>query len=261
MRSKAQIKGHPIHPILVGFPIAFFIGTLLFDILAQINDRPDFSTIAYYLEITGIISALLTAVPGIIDYFYTIPPNSSGKKRGTQHGLINITVVILFTIAWFYRKGEDASVGLILALETVGVIGLFISGWLGGTLVYRNQIGVDPRYAHAGKWKECTVHQERGAIEVAEADELKVNQMKLIRLKDKRIVLGKTENGYVAFDDRCTHRGGSLAGGAMICGTVQCPWHGSQFSVTTGEVKAGPAKETINTYTVNELNGKVLLTL
>jgi uncharacterized membrane protein/nitrite reductase/ring-hydroxylating ferredoxin subunit len=261
MKSKAQIKGHPIHPMLVGFPIAFFIGTLLFDILALINDRPAFSTIAYYLEITGVISALITAIPGIIDYFYTIPPNSSGKKRGTQHGLINITVVILFTIAWFYRKGEDASVGLILALETVGVIGLFISGWLGGTLVYRNQIGVDPRYAHAGKWKEYTVEQERGAIEVAKADELKVNQMKLIRLKDKRIVLGKTENGYVAFDDRCTHRGGSLAGGAMICGTVQCPWHGSQFSVTTGEVKAGPAKENINTYTVNELNGKVLLTL
>jgi nitrite reductase/ring-hydroxylating ferredoxin subunit len=150
---------------------------------------------------------------------------------------------------------------LILALETVGVIGLFISGWLGGTLVYRNQIGVDPRYAHAGKWKERTVQQERGAIEVVGADELKVNQMKLIRLKDKRIVLGKTENGYVAFDDRCTHRGGSLAGGAMICGTVQCPWHGSQFNVTTGEVKAGPAKEAINTYTVNELNGKVLLNL
>jgi nitrite reductase/ring-hydroxylating ferredoxin subunit len=143
----------------------------------------------------------------------------------------------------------------------LGVIGLFISGWLGGTLVYRNQIGVDPRYAHAGKWNEYTVQQERGAIEVADADELKVNQMKLIRLKNKRIVLGRTENGYVAFDDRCTHRGGSLAGGAMICGTVQCPWHGSQFSVTNGEVKAGPAKSTINTYTVSELNGKVLLTL
>ena len=261
MRSKAQIKGHPIHPILVGFPIAFFMGTLLFDILAQINERPAFSTLAYYLGIMGIVSALITAIPGFIDYLFTIPPKSSGKKRGAQHGLINVTVVVLFTIAWFYRKGEDASVGLILALETVGVIGLFISGWLGGTLVFRNQIGVDPRYANAGKWNECTVQQERGAIEVAEANELQVNQMKLIWLKDKRIVLGKTEHGYVAFDDHCTHRGGSLAGGAMICGTVQCPWHGSQFSVTTGEVKAGPAKERINTYTVNELNGKVLLTL
>jgi len=261
MRSRAHIKGHPIHAILVGFPIAFFIGTLLFDILGNINDRPEFITIGYYLEITGIIAALITAVPGFIDYLFTIPPKSSGKKRGAQHGLINVTVVALFAVAWFYRKGEGASFGLILALEAVGVIGLFISGWLGGTLVFRNQIGVDPRYANAGKWKECQVQEEGGAIEVADADELKVNQMKLIRLKDKRIVLGRTENGYVAFDDRCTHRGGSLAGGAMICGTVQCPWHGSQFSVTSGEVKAGPATAAINTYTVNELNGKVLLTL
>jgi nitrite reductase/ring-hydroxylating ferredoxin subunit len=85
--------------------------------------------------------------------------------------------------------------------------------------------------------------------------------MKLVHVRGKRIVLGKTENGYVAFDDHCTHRGGSLAGGAMICGTVQCPWHGSQFDVATGAVKAGPAKEKINTYTVNEVGGKIMLVL
>jgi nitrite reductase/ring-hydroxylating ferredoxin subunit len=83
--------------------------------------------------------------------------------------------------------------------------------------------------------------------------------MKLIRIGDKRIVLGRTEKGYVAFDDHCTHRGGSLAGGSMICGTVQCPWHGSQFDVQTGQTKAGPAKESIKTYPVSESNGKVYL--
>jgi uncharacterized membrane protein/nitrite reductase/ring-hydroxylating ferredoxin subunit len=261
MKSKAQIKGHPIHPILVGFPIAFFVGTLLFDVLGFINNRFDFYATAYFLEAAGIIAALATAVPGIIDYFYTVPPKSSAKKRASQHGLLNISIVILFTIAWFYRQGANASPTLVLAMEAIGVIALGIAGWMGGTLVYRNQIGVDPRYAQAGKWKEIAVNEEQGIIEVAGDDELKVNQMKLVRLKSKRIVLGKTEQGYVAFDDRCTHRGGSLAGGAMICGTVQCPWHGSQFSVTTGEVKAGPANESIKTYPVQVANGKVLLTL
>jgi nitrite reductase/ring-hydroxylating ferredoxin subunit len=51
--------------------------------------------------------------------------------------------------------------------------------------------------------------------------------MKLLRIGDLRIVLGRTSDGYVAFDDRCTHRGGSLAGGVMVDGTVQCLWHGS----------------------------------
>jgi len=83
--------------------------------------------------------------------------------------------------------------------------------------------------------------------------------MKLLHVGSKRIVLGKTEKGYVAFDDHCTHKGGSLAGGAMICSTVQCPWHGSQFDVTNGQVKAGPAKENIHTYPVTESEGHVYL--
>src|SRR5690606_32302832 len=97
--------------------------------------------------------------------------------------------------------------------------------------------------------------------EVATTDELKVNQMKLVHLNNSRIVISRTENGYAAFDDHCTHRGGSLAGGAMICNTVQCPWHGSQFDVRTGMVKAGPAKESIKTYPVVESDGKVFLTI
>ena len=76
--------------------------------------------------------------------------------------------------------------------------------------------------------------------------------MKLVRAGDKRIVLARTEQGYVAFEDRCTHRGASLADGALICGTVQCPWHGSQFDVKTGTPKAGPAQQRIETYRVEQ---------
>jgi len=83
--------------------------------------------------------------------------------------------------------------------------------------------------------------------------------MKLLRVGHKRIVLARTEKGYAAFDDRCTHRGGSLAGGVMLCGTVQCLWHGSQFDVSTGKVKAGPATKEIGVYRVKEEEGEVRL--
>lgn len=71
--------------------------------------------------------------------------------------------------------------------------------------------------------------------------------------------MGRDEHGIVAFEDHCTHRGGSLAGGVMICGTVHCPWHGSQFQVRSGRCVAGPAKENIKVFPVREERGKVYL--
>ena len=259
MRSKANIKSHPLHPILIPFPIALFIGTFVFDLLAYWQNNHHFSLTALYLNIGGIATALLAAVPGIIDFTFTVPPKSSAKKRAATHGMLNIANVIIFSIALYGRHNDFDSL-LIIGLELVGCILLFIAGWMGGTLVYRNQIGVDIRYAHAGKWKEDRIKQN-GLMEVGLVDDLKENQMKLLHIGGKRIALARTATGFVAFDDRCTHKGGSLAGGSMMCGTVQCPWHGSQFDVRNGEVKAGPAKEKIATYLVKEENGKLFVEL
>ena len=261
MKSKASFKSHPLHPILVSFPIAFFIGTLLFDVLGLVYKEEHLHIAALYLEVAGIGFGLLAAIPGIIDYIFIVPPKSSAKKRATKHGLTNTLMVIIFSVALYLRHNPEISFYVIISLELSGVILLSIAGWLGGTLVYRNQIGVDIRYAYAGKWKEEYLHEHNGQVAVATIDELKVNQMKLIHVNDKRIVVCKTEKGYAAFDDHCTHRGGSLAGGSMICGTVQCPWHGSQFDAHTGMAMAGPAKKNINTYPVKETDTNVFLVL
>ncbi|MFC0773028.1 DUF2231 domain-containing protein [Terrimonas alba] len=263
MKSKAHIKGHPLHPILVGFPIAFFVGTLFFDVLGLVYDRNDFHSTAMYLLMAGLAFALLAAIPGVIDFVYVVPPKSSAKKRAIKHALINIIVLAIFGLALLARTDNRVSIGAIIGLEIAGVVLLGIAGWLGGTLVYRNQIGVDIRYAYAGKWKEeyKNVSEANGEVVVAGINELKVNQMKLVHIQGKRIVICKTEKGYTAFDDRCPHRGGSLAAGSMICRTVQCPWHGSQFDVHTGRVMAGPAEKSINTYPVRTSGTNVFLVL
>jgi uncharacterized membrane protein/nitrite reductase/ring-hydroxylating ferredoxin subunit len=261
MRSKASFKGHPIHPILVTFPIALYITTFICDIAYFLNGNELYHSIAQLLSKAAVGSALLAAVPGLVDFLFTVPPQSSGKKRAAKHGLLNVTVLILFVLAIWRRNDDGSNYLLVLALEGIGVVLLSIAGWLGGTLVYRNQIGVDLRYAESGKWKEVYIQGKGGLIEVGTTDELKVNQMKLVHVGAQRIVIARTENGYKAFDDRCTHRGGSLAAGAMICGTVQCPWHGSQFSANDGKVTAGPATEKIATYTLSESSGKLLLKL
>ena len=261
MRSRANIKSHPIHPILIAFPIAFFTGTLVFDVIGIINNNNEYWLIAYYLEIAGVGAALLAAITGFIDFLHTVPPQSSAKKRAAQHGLLNLTMVVLFLTGWILREKNTSPSILVLSLEIVGLLLMLMAGWLGGTLVYRNQIGVDPRYAEAGKWKEEYLEETTGPVRVAGIDKLKVNQMKLLHIGKKRIVLARTEETYVAFDDRCPHKGGSLAGGSMMCGTVQCPWHGSQFNVKDGSVTAGPAHEKIDTYTIAEKEGSVYLEL
>jgi uncharacterized membrane protein/nitrite reductase/ring-hydroxylating ferredoxin subunit len=263
MRSKASYKGHPIHPALIPFPFAFLYGAFLFDVAARLAGRPTWWTTGAYLSLVGVVAALIAAIPGFIDYFNTVPPRSTGKRRATKHMLANLTAVVLFTAAWIARGSPETMPGVtVLTLEGIAVALLTVGGWMGGVLVSRNQISVDHRYAQAGKWKEERIeHKPNQPVVVATRDELKVDQMKLLRINGRRIVLARAEAGYVAFGDRCTHRGGSLAGGVMIAGVVQCPWHGSQFDCRSGSVRAGPAAEPIATYVVSERDGSILLTL
>jgi uncharacterized membrane protein/nitrite reductase/ring-hydroxylating ferredoxin subunit len=263
MRSKASYKGHPIHPALIPFPFAFLYGAFLFDVAARLVERPSWWTTGAYLSLVGVVAALIAAVPGFIDYFNTVPPKSSGKRRATKHMLANLTAVVLFAAAWIVRGYPETMPDItVLTLEGIAVVLLTIGGWMGGVLVSRNQISVDHRYAQAGKWKEEKIeHKPNQPVVVAATDELKVDQMKLLRINGRRLVLARTEERYVAFADRCTHRGGSLAGGVMIAGVVQCPWHGSQFDCRSGAVKAGPAAQPIATYVVSEREGNILLTL
>lgn len=263
MRSKAHHrKGHPIHPMLVPFPIAFIIGAFAADVAGLALDQPLLWATGWYLAIAGVVMGLLAGVPGFVDWHYTVPPNSSGKERATKHMIVNVSSLVLVALAWWLRGDPAVPPDWpIVALELLGAGIITYGGWLGSTLVYRNQIGVDHRYARAGKWKDETIELRVGSIPVAKSDELEMDQMKLLRVGEKRIVLARTEDGYVAFSDHCTHKGGSLAGGTMTCRIVMCPWHGSQFDVRTGEVRAGPAEDSIRTYPVEEADGEVRLLL
>jgi nitrite reductase/ring-hydroxylating ferredoxin subunit/uncharacterized membrane protein len=261
MRSAAQIQGHPIHPMLVGFPIAFLFGCFAFDLAGRLGGWPSAWGTGAYLSLAAVGTGLLAAVPGLIDYLRTVPPRSSGKKRATQHALVNGSALTACLVGWAFRDWGTLEPGwATVALEAASVGLVTWGGWLGGTLAYRNQIGVDHRYADAGKWREQAVDAAPGEwVVVASADELKVNQMKLVRAGDRRIVLARTEDGYVAFDDRCPHRGGSLADGVMAECVVTCPWHGSQFDARTGQRKSGPAEGGIFTYAVEHTGAEVRL--
>jgi nitrite reductase/ring-hydroxylating ferredoxin subunit/uncharacterized membrane protein len=259
MRSAANFNGHPIHPMLIPFPIAFFVGSWISDSICYARYDATWAIVATRLAWAGVIFAVLAAGAGAIDYFVTVPPKSSAKKRATKHALINLTVVAIYVLAEFTRLPNTVmpTSGTIV-IQTLGVVMLTIAGWMGGTLAYRNQIGVDHRYADAGKQHATPA---RANDHVVADPHLKPGQMRLIETAGHRIVLARINTEYVAFDDRCTHRGGSLADGALIGSCVQCPWHGSQFDCTTGNVIAGPAKQPLAVYPVSVKDGKLSIQL
>ncbi|MGE0450885.1 MAG: DUF2231 domain-containing protein [Vicinamibacterales bacterium] len=267
MRSSAHVKGHPLHPMLIPFPFAYLFGAACLDIAGRAARRSAWHSTARHLRVMGIGSGLAAAVPGLIDYWFAVPPRSSAARRATWHGLANLTAVGLFAAVQGRRGGKRLPAVWELAAQT-GAAGLMgLAGWMGGTLVYRNQIGVDHRYADAGKWQSRSVAgaaQEAGdtqEVDAGAADSLRVGQLALLEVGDRRLVLARTEEGLTAFDDRCTHKGGPLSDGALVCGTVQCPWHGSQFDVHSGAVRHGPAEQAIRTYGVSERDGRLWVRL
>ena len=258
MRSRAHLRSHPIHPMLIAFPIGLWTASLAFDIFGVMLRDPALWSAGFYCAIAGCVGAALAAVPGVIDLFSVVPPKSSAKSRGLIHGAVNTLILILFAGEAIYRGNADVQPDRIaLLVSFIGVVLLGYSGWLGGTLAYRNQIGVDHRYAGAGQWKERSL--EGWDKPACNSSELADGQMMLVNIGKERIVVGKCSEGIVAFGDRCTHKGGSLADGTLIGCAVQCPWHGSQFNVTNGRVITGPAERGIKTFETRIEGGEVFI--
>ena len=144
MESKAKLLGHPIHPMLIVFPLGLFIIALIFDILYLITDNQDFAVVAFWNITAGIVGGLIAAIPGLIDWL-SIPAGTRAKMIGMWHGIGNVVVVALFAVAWLLRYGNDGreptTLTFILVLVAVALGG--VTGWLGGELVDRLGVGVD----------------------------------------------------------------------------------------------------------------------
>jgi nitrite reductase/ring-hydroxylating ferredoxin subunit/uncharacterized membrane protein len=258
MRSTARLFSHPLHPMLVAFPLGLWIPSFILDVLGRATGNQLYWTAGFITIIGGCIGAVLAAGAGVVDLFYSVPNNSSARSRGYIHGGLNSLVLIIF-IFIAARRGSPYTMpdNVCILLSAIAVILLGASGWLGGTLSYRNQIGVDRRYANATQLMERTL--SGWDKPVCNQSELTDGQMMLARIgpAQERVALAKCSEGIFAISDHCDHRGGPLSDGAVIGCTVQCPWHGSQFDVRTGRVVAGPAKHKIPTYDVEVRNGEI----
>jgi uncharacterized membrane protein len=161
-RSTAKIAGHPIHPMLIYFPIAFLVGTFLCDLAYWIDGDPGFAQAAVWLLGLGVVTALLAAVAGFADFF--------GEARirrisdAWQHMVGNLVAVALAIASLIVRLeagAEEAVIPVGLLLSTAVVVILVYTGWKGGELVFRHRVGVQPAEADVA---------DRSASDTVEAD-------------------------------------------------------------------------------------------
>ena len=142
MSSPASIAKHPIHPMLIPFPIALWIFSFVCDLVyAFLGGSPVWKDLAFLSMTGGVIGALAAAVPGYLDYRSLTRPDV--RRIGRWHMLLNLSIAVLFIINLWLRLGDELDAALPVILSFVGISMLGISGWLGGELVYVHGVAVE----------------------------------------------------------------------------------------------------------------------
>ena len=144
METRIKLFGHPIHPMLVVFPLALFSTAVLFDVLYFITDEDSLSVFSFWAIAAGVVGGLAAAVFGLIDWL-ALPSETRAKRIGAVHGVGNVVIVGLFAVSWLLRMGAAGYEPEILpfVLGLIGVVLALFTAWLGAEMVYRLRVAVD----------------------------------------------------------------------------------------------------------------------
>lgn len=158
-RSTAKIGGHPIHPMMVMFPVVLFIGAWACDILFALSGDLFWATLGILSLGLGIVTAALAAVFGLVDYFGDARVRALPSASHHMVGNVILVAVQIGNFAWRFIGGPDAVVPVGLALSTLAVLILGYSGWKGATLVYEHGVGVDETKGSRERHSPEAAHQ------------------------------------------------------------------------------------------------------
>ena len=139
--TTAAVVRHPIHPMLVIFPICFLVAALAADISFWQTNDPFWARSATWLLGAGVVMGVLVAVAGLIE-FLTVSHRS--LAAGWIHFLGNATAILLTLANILYRVDEDPGAAVVpfgIILSAVVVAILLVTVCFGGELVPRPRVG------------------------------------------------------------------------------------------------------------------------
>ncbi|AEG92267.1 DUF2231 domain-containing protein [Ramlibacter tataouinensis] len=161
MRSRARLLGHPIHQMLIVFPLGLLATSVVFDLIDLATGTGAFHEVAYWTLAAGLVGALVSAPFGFIDWLH-VPRGTRARRVGALHGAGNLVVTALFAGSWLLREPQAEVPALALALSLGGTALALVTAWLGGVLVSRLGVGV---YDDAGLDAPSSLHGDYDAQE------------------------------------------------------------------------------------------------
>lgn len=223
--------GHPIHPILTDITLGAWLLGSAFDIASLVRPSNRTRHTADNLIAIGTVSAVPTMLTGMADYS-GLPQEAI--KVGTLHALFNVAGLTLYGLSILSRRNGAREWGVGLSLAGMGV--MVASGYLGGDLVYRLQVGVNrnlPEIREEGESEKW--------VPVLPVDELPEYEAKRVDVEGQPVALYRRGGAIYAIGAVCSHDGGPLEKGIFDGQCVECLWHHSVFDLTDGSVVHGPA--------------------
>lgn len=161
MESRFKLTGHPLHQMLIVFPLGLLATAVVFDVIFLVTDNPTWTQASFYMIGAGVVTGLLAAVPGTADWL-AIPRGTRAKRIGLLHGVGNVVVVALFALSWYLRRDNPTlppTEAVVAGLLGAGIS--LVTAWLGGELVDRLGVGVDDG-AHLDAPSSLTSQSARG---------------------------------------------------------------------------------------------------
>jgi nitrite reductase/ring-hydroxylating ferredoxin subunit/uncharacterized membrane protein len=234
--------GHALHPLLTDTVVGTWASALLLD-LAGGDDR----RAADRLVAAGIVCALPTALTGANDWADGEPASDGVRRVGAVHALGNVAALGLQVASLAARRRGARAAGVGLSLGAGALLAL--TGYLGGHLSFAQGQGVDETVFDPGpgEWTD--------ALAVADLGDEPATAV----VGDTPVLVTRVDGAVVALHDRCSHRGCSLSTGTIEGDTIECPCHGSRFSLRDGHVRRGPASAPQPAFDAREAGGRIEL--
>jgi nitrite reductase/ring-hydroxylating ferredoxin subunit/uncharacterized membrane protein len=229
--------GHPVHPALTDVPVGAMTMAAVFDVAG----KDGAADIAVATGIAGMAAAAVTGAADAVDAY------DRPRVFATLHATLMVASLGTYLASFLLRLGPRRGRPMARLLSFAGYGVMTAGAYVGGDLTYRlgNQVDRHAFDSESTKWKKLDAKEvPAGALVKAKTS---TDTLVLYRATDA--------DPIIALHATCAHAGGPLDKGTLVDGCVQCPWHGSRFSLEDGHVRRGPAVYDQPRFEIREAEG------